>query len=62
MLALRTTDGIRTASLPPAAQRVLAACQAHGLSRCVDGRCVLTPRGFLVSNSIIVQVLDAAGL
>lgn len=62
MLALRTSRGVAAASLPAAAARVLKNCAAHGLAALHDGRWALTPRGFLVSNAIIVEVLEAAGL
>lgn len=62
MLALRTCRGLAASSLPPAAADVLRRCEAHGLAREACGSYALTPRGFLVSNAIIVEVLEAAGL
>ena len=62
MLALRTARGLAASSLPPAAAEVLEACRAHGLAERRSGAYALTPQGFLVSNRIIVQVLEAAGL
>lgn len=62
MLALRTCRGLAASSLPRAAADVLRRCEAHGLARAERGSYALTPRGFLVSNAIIVEVLEAAGL
>ncbi len=62
MLALRTSRGLAAASLPDAAVRVLERCAAHGLAACHAERWALKARGFLVSNAIIVEILDAMGL
>ena len=62
MLALRTTRGIAADTLPKAAQEVLRRCEAHGLARRSEGFCALTPRGFLVSNAVIVDILETMGL
>ena len=62
MLSLRTSRGIAADSLPDAALSVLRECEAHGLARRAGGSYALTPRGFLVSNAIIVDILDAMGL
>lgn len=62
MLSLRTARGLAAESLCADARAVLASLVPHGLAVCEDGRFRLTPRGFLVSNSIIVQVLEASGL
>lgn len=62
MLALRTTRGLAAESLGEEARRFLASLVPHGLAVCEGGRYRLTPRGFLVSNSIIVQTLEAEGL
>ena len=62
MLALRTVRGIAADTLPKAAQEVLRRCEAHGLARRSEGFYALTPRGFLVSNPIIVEILEAMGL
>lgn len=62
MLALRTSCGLAADCLPRAAVRVLERCAEHGLAQLCAGRWALTPRGFLVSNAIIVEVLSAMGL
>ena len=62
MLALRTTRGVAADTLPEAARRILESCKAHGLARFSSGSYALTPRGFLVSNAIIVDILEAMGL
>ena len=62
MLALRTARGLAVSTLPPAAVRVLEECRAHGLAVRRGESYALTPRGFLVSNSVIVRVLEAMGL
>ncbi len=62
MLSLRTARGLAADALPPAAVRVLEECRAHGLAVFRDGAFALTPRGFLVSNAVIVRVQDAMGL
>lgn len=66
MLSLRTAQGLDLAALGlpyDAAERTLAECARHGLARRhPDGRWRLTPQGFLVSNAVIVRVLDALGL
>ena len=62
MLALRTTRGVAADTLPEAARCILESCKAHGLARFSSGSYALTPRGFLVSNAIIVDILEAMGL
>lgn len=65
MLGLRTARGIcaQECGLPLGpAETVLRECEQHGLAGQTDGRWRLTPQGFLVSNAIIVQVLEAMGL
>ncbi len=62
MLALRTARGIAVDTLPDAALTVLRNCEAHGLARLTNGFYALTPRGFLVSNAVIVEILQAMGL
>ena len=62
MLSLRTSRGIAADSLPGTALNVLRECEAHGLARRTGGSYALTPRGFLISNAIIVDILDAMGL
>lgn len=62
MLSLRTTRGLAAESLNSVARGFLTSLIPHGLAALEDGRYRLTPRGFLVSNSIIVQVLESAGL
>ena len=62
MLALRTARGLAVSTLTSAAIQVLEECRSHGLAVRRGGSYVLTPRGFLVSNSIIVRVLESMGL
>ena len=62
MLALRTVRGLAASSLPPAAVQVLEECRAHGLAVRRGESYALTPRGFLVSNSVIVRLLESMGL
>ena len=64
MLGLRLTKGIAAAdfSVPfDRAEAVLRQCAAHGLAAEKNGRWRLTPEGFLVSNGVILRVLDALG-
>lgn len=68
MLSLRTARGLSfaalerrgvdTAALLPFAQR----CAHEGLSYMTRDGFALTPRGFLVSNAVIVQALELLGL
>ena len=58
MLALRTTRGVAADTLPEAARRILWNCEAHGLAHLSGGFYALTPRGFLVSNAILVDLLE----
>ena len=65
MLSLRTARGLDLASFglnASAAQKVLLTCRSHGLAVCRSGRWQLSAEGFLVSNEIILRVLDALGL
>lgn len=62
MLALRTTRGVAADTLPEAARRILWNCEAHGLAHLSGGFYALTPRGFLVSNAIIVDILETMEL
>lgn len=65
MLGLRTTRGIRAEEcwLPfEPAEKVLRECEQHGLAEYAGERWRLTPQGFLVSNAIIVRVLEAMDL
>ena len=65
MLGLRTTRGIRAeeCALPfGPAEKVLRECEQHGLAEYAGERWRLTPQGFLVSNAIIVRVLEAMDL
>ncbi len=68
MLSLRTAQGL---SLDALARRGLDTtallpffrrCAAEELARLTQERFSLTPRGFLVSNAVIVQVLELLGL
>lgn len=65
MLALRTVRGLDLSALSEdtaQAERVLAECARHGLAQRENGRWHLTPQGFLVSNAVIVRVLEALSL
>ena len=65
MLGLRTTRGIAPDELPlpfGGAEAALRECAAHGLAEQSGGRWRLTPRGFLVSNAIILRVQEALEL
>ena len=65
MLALRTVRGLDLSALKEDtadAERVLAECAHHGLAQKKNGRWRLTPQGFLVSNAVIVRVLEALSL
>ena len=62
MLALRTTRGVAADTLPAAARRILRNCEAHGLAHLSGGFYALTPRGFLVSNAILVDLLETMEL
>jgi len=66
MLGLRTVRGVekgefeRRFRLPFAPmEQVLARFAQSGHAVCADGRWHLTPEGFLVSNAVILQVLEA---
>ncbi len=65
MLSLRTARGLDPAALGLPAERaeqVLRECAQHGLAERTGARWRLTPQGFLVSNAVIVRVLEALGL
>ena len=65
MLALRTARGLDLSALKEdtaEAEQVLAECARHGLAKKENGRWRLTPQGFLVSNAVIVRVLEALSL
>ena len=65
MLALRTARGLDLSALKEDtrdAEAVLEECAHHGLSQKENGRWRLTPQGFLVSNAVIVRVLEALSL
>ena len=65
MLALRTARGLDLSALREDtrdAEAVLEECARHGLSKKENGRWRLTPQGFLVSNAVIVRVLEALSL
>lgn len=66
MLRMRTAQGINAEEyekkylLPFAPlEAVLETCLQRGLARCREGEWSLTPKGFLVSNSIISDLLIA---
>ena len=61
LLGLRTSRGLPADLLAPAAP-LLRELIAHGLADGNGGRFALTPQGFLVSNEIIIRILDALGL
>jgi len=61
MLGLRTARGLPAAELA-GAEALLRRCAAHGLAEQNGPNWRLTPRGFLVSNEIILRVQDALGL
>ena len=65
MLGLRTANGVcaRECALPfAAAEAELRVCASHGLAVQNGERWRLTPQGFLLSNAIIVRVLEAMAL
>jgi len=65
MLAMRTVRGLDLSELKEDmrdAEAVLEECARHGLSQKENGRWRLTPQGFLVSNAVIVRVLEALSL
>ena len=65
MLALRTARGLDLSALKEDtrdAEAVLEECAHHGLSQKENDRWRLTPQGFLVSNAVIVRVLEALSL
>ena len=66
MLSLRTAAGLDVKAFESrfrrrfdVAQELLVNYEAHGLAQRTDVGWRLTPRGFLVSNAIIVSLLDA---
>jgi oxygen-independent coproporphyrinogen-3 oxidase len=60
LLGLRRRHGLEVASLAPRpAARILESLQKQGLARLDGGRIRLTPRGWLVSDSIVLQLLAA---
>lgn len=65
MLALRTAQGLDLSTLGEdtrEAEAVLEECARHGLAQGGNSRWRLTPQGFLVSNAVIVRVLEALSL
>lgn len=65
MLALRTAWGLELSALKEDtadAEAMLEECARHGLSQKENGRWRLTPQGFLVSNAVIVRVLEELSL
>lgn len=57
MLGLRTATGLPAEELA-GAEAVLRECETHGLAVLHSGRWRLTPRGFFVSNAIILRVQE----
>ena len=65
MLSLRTSRGIAASDFPlpfDRAEAFLRRCEAEGLAALGDGHWHLTPRGYLVSNAVILGVQEALGL
>jgi oxygen-independent coproporphyrinogen-3 oxidase len=64
MLSLRTAKGLDLSSYPraAAAEDFFRRLEGEGLCQKREGRWALTPRGYLVSNAVIVQVLEKLGL
>lgn len=61
MLRLRTANGIRKEEFPGDFQRMeekMHRFVQQGWMRCDDGRWHLTPQGFLLSNRLIVELLE----
>lgn len=58
MLGLRLTEGVDTAAFPAVAA-ALRPYAAHGFTREAEGRIALTPKGFLISNRLIAEALEA---
>lgn len=68
MLSLRTTEGISRRKMEYGYRRPFAPMEelfqnyaAHGLAETTEAGWRLTPQGFLVSNRIIAQLLEAMG-
>ncbi len=58
MLALRTARGLDTSALGAQVEALFTSLSHHGLCRKEGKNWALTPRGFLVSNAIIGEVLE----
>ncbi len=58
MLSLRTARGLDTSTLPQTVDALFSSLASHGLCRKAGDTWTLTPRGFLVSNAIIGEVLS----
>lgn len=56
MLSLRTADGVRRSDLTEKQAEILSSLIPHGLAEKTEDRFFLTPRGFLVSNSILSEI------
>ncbi len=59
LLSLRTLNGLKKQSLRPETLALFDTLKKNGLTNCVEDHYFLTPRGFLLSNAIIQQVLDS---
>ena len=62
MLGLRTAAGISPDRLGvdfAPLEKLLLSCESHGLAQRTETGWRLTPKGFLVSNAIIGELLDA---
>ena len=66
MLGMRTTYGISADDYEhffrggfEALEPLLRSYQKYGYAKEIDGRWSFTPRGFLLSNSLIAELLDA---
>lgn len=57
MLALRLTTGVAIADLSPTALTKADTFVAHGLMQEANGHLFMTPNGFLISNTIIRELL-----
>ncbi|MBQ3538149.1 MAG: radical SAM family heme chaperone HemW [Clostridia bacterium] len=59
MLMLRTYKGISLQDKTEKFKKIIDMYVSHGLGREANGRFFLTPEGMLISNSIIIQLINA---
>ena len=59
MLLLRTYKGISLQDKTEKFKKIIDMYASHGLGRVENGRFFLTPEGMLISNSIIIQLINA---